>query len=409
MPGKYLYDTERNLAQEVPSDPAGLWQRAELRLQVGEETDPLWPRLEERLATGRFYPRLHSGLVLKAGPANGGPAYLLSDPARGRYFCLGEREAALIPLLDGQREVREVARDYAERFEAISVPAVERFLEDLRQAGLLNESASLWQRLSAPQRSGPLILWTLPGAADKLAALHRAVRFLFTPLSGLLFLLLPAGLGLLVAHFPALRADLAVLRTAWWAAPLLLLLAYLAMVPIVVTHELAHALACIHSGGQVTRFGFMLKHLLPAAFADVSDVWVLPRQSRISVFLAGPASTTLWAATITALWAWTPAGSWVHLGLAAIMLVIWYSLLIGLIPVAGYDGSEVLAEWLHMPELHRRALDLFRGAREELAAAPPRERRILGGYAFGFLVYNMAIITLIFFVVWKALAGTFQG
>jgi putative peptide zinc metalloprotease protein len=403
---KRLYDAGRQrLEQDIPPDPSGLWQRAELRLMVRDEADPLWPRLEDRLAATRSYPRLHPGLVLKAGPADGGPAYLLSDPARGRYFCLGEREAALIPLLDGQREVREVARDYADRFETISVSAVERFLDDLRQAGLLNERASLWQRLSATQRSGPLILWTLPGAADKLAALHRAARFLFTPLSGLVFLLLPAGLWLLAVHFPTLGADLAVLRTARWAAPLLLLLAYLAMVPIVVTHELAHALACIHGGGQVARFGLMLKHLLPAAFADVSDVWTLPRQARIGVFWAGPASTVLWAATSTALWAWTPAGSWAHLGLAAVMLVIWYSLLVGLIPVAGYDGSEVLAEWLRMPNLHRRALGLFRGDRTQLAAAPPRERRILWGYAAGFLVYNMAVMALIVFVVWSVVRG----
>jgi putative peptide zinc metalloprotease protein len=353
------------------------------------------------LAATRSYPRLHPGLVLKAGPADGGPAYLLSDPARGRYFCLGEREAALIPLLDGQREVQEVARDYADRFEAISVPAVERFLDDLRQAGLLNERTSLWQRLSAPQRSGPLILWTLPRAADKLAALHRAARFLFTPLSGVVFLLLPAGLWLLAAHFPTLGTDLAVLRTAWWATPLLLVLAYLAMVPIVVTHELAHALACIHNGGQVARFGLMLKHLLPAAFADVSDVWALPRQARIGIFLAGPASTVLWAAASTALWAWTPAGSWAHLGLATVMLVIWYSLLVGLIPVTGYDGSEVLAEGLRIPDLHRRALGLFRGDRAQLAAAPPRERRILWGYAVGFLVYNVVVMALIVLVVWQ--------
>jgi putative peptide zinc metalloprotease protein len=403
MSKKHLYGAGLQLEQDAPADGPGLWQRAELRLQVGNEAGPLWPRLEERLASVRSYPRLHPGTVLKAVAGDGGAAaYLLSDPARGRYFRLGEREANLIPLLDGKREVQEVARDYADRFGPVSVPAVERFLYDLRLAGLLDERAGLWQRLSAPRRSGPLILWTLPGAEDRLAALHHAVRGLLTPVSGVvaLFLFL-GGLALWIVRFPALGADLAVLRAAWWMLPVLLALVYTVMVPVVVTHELAHALACVHAGGRVARFGLMVHHLLPAAFADVSDVWTLPRASRIGVFLAGPASTALWAAAATALWSCTPAGSWVHVGLAAVMLAIWYSLLVGLVPVAGYDGSEVLGEWLRVPNLHRRALGLFGAGRTELAGAAPRERRILQGYAAGFVAYNLAVVTLIALAVWQ--------
>lgn len=399
---KRLYGAGLQLEKESPADGSGLWQRTELRLQLEDETGPLWPRLEEHLAAARSCPRLHAGLVLKAVTGDGDPAYLLGDPARGRYFYLGEREAALLPLLDGQREVREVARDYADGHGPVSAPAVERFLHDLREAGLLDERASLWQRLSAPRRRGPLVLWTLSGAEEKLAALHRAVNVLFAPLGRVAALLLALGGALLLAvRFPALGADLAVLRGAWWYAPLLLLAVYGLMVPVVVTHELAHALACIHAGGRVASVGLMISHLLPAAFADVSDVWVLPRKARIGVFLAGPASTALWAAAATALWASTPAGTWGHLGLAAVMLVTWYSLLVGLVPVAGYDGTEVLAEWLEVPDLHRRALGLFRAGRAELAAADPRERRILRGYAAGFVVYNVLLVALVALLVWQ--------
>jgi len=401
---KRLHDTGRQLGPGAAAESPGLWQRAELRLQVGDEAGALWPRLEERLAAVRSCPRLRAGLALKAAPGDGGPAYLLADPARGRYFRLGEREALLVPLLDGRREAAELARACADRLGPVSAAAVERFVDDLRLAGLLDERAGLWQRLGGSRRGGAAVLWTLPGAEERLAALHRALRPLLTPAGGGAALLLLLGAAALLAvHFPTLGADMAVLRSAWWSVPLLLAVVYAALVPVVAAHELAHALACIHAGGRVASVGLMLRHLLPAAFADVSDVWTMPRGARIGVFLAGPACTALGAAGLTALWAWTPAGSWAHLALAAAMLVTWYSLLVGLVPVAGYDGSEVLAEWLQVPGLHRRALGLLAGRPAETAAAP-RERRILRGYAAGFVAYNLAVLALIALVVWRVVS-----
>lgn len=377
--------------------PSGLWQELELHLQ-NEGAGRLWPRLEERLATRQLRPRLREGLALKSLPTGDGASYLLSDPLRGRYFRLGEREAFILSLLDGEREVEDIVRVCSGRYGTIPASAVEQFLQDLRTAGLLEEQVGLWQRLSPLGKHGPPILWMFSGAEEKLAALYRRLRFLFHPLIwGILLVLLGGTLALLILHWDTLRADLAYLSSSWWLIPLLLLALYLAMIPVVFTHEVFHALACVHFGGRVSRFGLMVRHVLPAAFADVSDVYSFPPGARTAVFLAGPASTVVWAALAAALWAWTPPASPLHLLGAGVMLLSLLGLVVGLSPVAGYDGSEALSEWLSVPNLHRRALrycvERLRGRLPQDTS--PRERRLFCGYGLAFLAYNIAVIGLV--------------
>jgi putative peptide zinc metalloprotease protein len=387
--------------------PSGLWQRLELRLPGDTEAGLLWPQLEQRLAAVPDCPCLRSELVLKPLPAADGSSYLLSDLAGGRYFRLGEREAAILALLDGQHEVVRVVADCSAHGGSISALAVEQFVQDLRLAGLLQERASLWQRLSSPRRHGPVILWMLPAAEEKLARLAGRLGPLAHPLAGgvilALFLFDLVTLGL---RWYVLQADWGYLSSAWGWTPLLLILLYISMVPVILTHEVAHALACSHFGGRVSRLGLMVRHLLPAAFADVSDVWALPRRARVAVFLAGPASTAVWASLAMGVWVVTPYGSIVHLWAGALMLAGVLTTLIGLNPVAGYDGSEVLAEWLELPDLHRRALaygwGLLRGRPPQ---ASPRERRVLGRYGLAFLLYNVLVVALILVVVLSVFLG----
>jgi putative peptide zinc metalloprotease protein len=141
----------------------------------------------------------------------------------------------------------------------------------------------------------------------------------------------------------------------------------------------------------------MVRHLLPAAFADVSDIWVMPRRRRVAVLLVGPVSTVIWAALATGLWAWTRPGSFIHLLGGAVMLASFLGVWVSLNPVGGYDGSEVLSEWLEVPDLHRRALNYgwakLRGRPQP--SPPPRVGRIFWGYSLGVLVYNLAVLALV--------------
>ena len=44
-------------------------------------------------------------------------------------------------------------------------------------------------------------------------------------------------------------------------------------------HELGHAYACKHFGGEVHEMGFMLLFFMPAFYANVNDAWSFPQRS----------------------------------------------------------------------------------------------------------------------------------
>ena len=372
----------------------GLWQRLELRAAAGEAVrrDTLWPALAERLAGGHLHPKLRPDLVIKTIPGDGA-ACALSDPTGGRYFRLGEREAFILTLLDGRRDLAAITHDTTARFGPLPAQAVDRFVWEIEQAGLLDEQASLWQRLATPQHSGPVVVWTLSGAEERLEALYGRLGGLFHPVTwgAAVFFFVQAAV-LVIRRWSLVGADVAFLADNLAAIPLLVIICYLAMIPVVLTHELTHALTCIHHGGRVSRLGLMIYHFLPAAFADVSDLYVLPAQARIAVYLAGPASTLAWMGLAAAVWAFWPAGSYVHLIAGAVALVAMINGLVGLNPVAGYDGSEALGERLGVPGLHRRALgywwDRLRG---RASSVPAGHKRLFVWYGAGFVVYNLVM------------------
>jgi len=383
---------------EHPTGAPGLWQRLELRSapREAEAGGTLWPALAERLAAARPNPKLRPDLTVRTVPGNGA-ACVLSDPTGRRYFRLGEREAFILTLLDGRRDLPAIARDTTARFGPLPAKAVEQFVWEMEQAGLLDERADLWQRLATPQRSGPVVVWTLSGAEERLEALYGRLGGLFHPVTwGVAVFFFVQAAVLVIRRWSLVGADVAFLADNLAAILLLLITCYLAMIPVVLTHELAHALTCIHYDGRVSRLGLMIHHFLPAAFADVSDLYVLPARARIAVYLAGPASTLAWAGLAATVWAFWPADSYVHLIAGAVALVAMINGLVGLNPVAGYDGSEALAERLAVPGLHRRALgywwDRLRG---RAGSVPAGHERLFVWYGVGFVVYNVAVIAIL--------------
>ena len=384
-------------ADDNPTGAPGLWQRLELRPE-GEAAagGALWPALSERLASAQPRPKLRPDLAVKPIPGDD-TASILSDPTGGRYFRLGQREAFIATLLDGRRDLPTIAGEAAARFGPLPGQAVERFVWDLGQAGLLEQRAGLWQRLAAPKRSGPLVVWTIRNAEGRLRALYNLLGGLFLPVTwGMAVLMSVPAAILVIRHRPQIGYDLGALAAYPGAIPLALLQCYLAMILVVLTHELAHALACIHYGGRVSRMGLMIRHGLPAAFADVSDLYLLPKRARIAVYLAGPASTLFWAGLAAAAWAILSVPNYVHLAAGAVALVASINSLTGLVPVAGYDGSEALGEWLGVPNLHRRALSYcWARLRGRPVAGPAGHSRLFIWYGLGFVVYNIAMIGLL--------------
>ena len=68
--------------------------------------------------------------------------------------------------------------------------------------------------------------------------------------------------------------------------------AVLLLTAFVTIHELGHAYACKHFGGEVHEMGFMLVFFMPAFYANVNDAWSFPQRSaRLWVTAAGAGSS----------------------------------------------------------------------------------------------------------------------
>jgi putative peptide zinc metalloprotease protein len=133
----------------------------------------------------------------------------------------------------------------------------------------------------------------------------------------------------------------------------------------VVSHQIMHALACVHYKRRVREFGFTVLHgYIPTFYVDVTDIFMASRRARIVNALAGP----LVHLFLGALYFWTASMTGPGLlkaFLAASAFLQLQSLLVSLYPFAfiELDGYHILVDLLGAPTLKH---DSVRFVRESL-------------------------------------------
>src|SRR5262249_11941217 len=142
----------------------------------------------------------------------------------------------------------------------------------------------------------------------------------------------------------------------------------------VVSHQLMHALACVHYKRHVREFGFTVLHgFIPTFYVDVTDIFMASRRARIVNALAGPL-VHLFLATGYFWWASAVDPGLLKGFLAASAILQIQSFLVSLYPFAflEMDGYHILVDVLGAPTLktdsvrfvHDQLFDrLSRGAR----------------------------------------------
>lgn len=364
-------------------------------------------------------PRLCAGVRVVEQVYRGERAYVVRGGADGRYFRFRTAEAAVLRAFDGTRGIPEVVSALADGGLVVPPEAVARFASRLAALGIVErtvqERTTLeLERVRAERRRrrtwlrGELLRARLSlGDPDALLTrLAPHLRRCFTRA----FVALSLGLFASYLLVLALRAGEvagAVART--WAPDALTAgaVATFALVSLVViaVHELAHAVACKHFGGEVHEMGVMLLFFVPAFYCNVNDAWSFPeRRERLWVTAAG-----LWAqllvASVAAL-AWTvlaPDTYAAQVALAAMVVGGLTSVLTNLNPLLPLDGYFALADWLETPNLRLRArAHLGWWLRRRLLGmavpeppATPRERRIFLWYGALSTAYAGLTFTLV--------------
>lgn len=314
--------------------------------------------------------RLRPDLELQSRGTGGRRRRVLRDPLTRRHFLFQEEEYALATLLDGERSVAEIGRQFERdwplhRFGAARFQA---FVARLHRDGLLLDDSPGQARVLRTRRRrrrrnawlhapGQLLAIRLPGVNPQrfLNAAYPWVRWCFSPIAVLLTCALMATALVLVLLHPAeVHQRLPDLQS--WLQPRQLWLVAAVLAGAKLLHELGHAFACKHFGGECREMGLLLLVFTPCLYCDVSDAWMIPnRWRRAAVDAAGMYVEGALAAASTLVW-WNSEPGWLNRICLMVMGVCGVSTLVfNGNPLLRYDGYFILSDVLDVPNLWQRS------------------------------------------------------
>jgi putative peptide zinc metalloprotease protein len=319
--------------------------------------------------------RLRADLQAVPVPMSGTTTWIVKDPVALEHFQFTAEEYVLLDQLRKPVSIAQLQRVFARTFgpRTISAQAAWSFVNRLHDAGLLishasGQGAELLHRARRERLHRWALAWTSLLAIrfrgvdpDRLlSAAQERLRWLFSPAAFLVVLAVMLYAAVLViGHFAEFRQRLPELGMLLDPRNLPWLL--LAIAAAKVLHELGHALACKHFGGEVRELGFMLLVFAPCLYCDVSDAWRLPSKwQRIAVSAAGMFVEWLLAAMATIVW-WYAQPGIVQLVAMNLMIVCTVNtLLVNGNPLLRYDGYYILSDLVEMPNLWQRSRDVLR-------------------------------------------------
>jgi putative peptide zinc metalloprotease protein len=370
------------------------------------------------------YPKLRSDLKSSKTTVDGAVVYNLKDPVTGSYFRLREPEYWLIRQMDGSRSPSDLAGLLAERFGIeLSADDVAQFVETIDRLFFLEGNRSdqqlsraSYRRLEQRSLIDRLLYLRLkafnPGRfLEWLTAIYRPFhnRWWFA-LQGLVILV---GLVLFVSHIDQFHVRLETLFNIGSIVTIVLALFILVML-----HEFAHAVVCRLHGGEVREMGFLLMYFQPCFYSDLSDAWLFEKKSqRLAVTWAGPYCQFVLLAVAVIIWRISMPGNFVNELARLVVMVSWLTFLFNFNPLLKLDGYYLLADWLDIPNLRRKAFAYlgnvlkrrFLGWPVEVYAASAREERIFAAYAIGAAVYSTLLLGYLFYIAAAFLTSRLGG
>ncbi len=390
-------------------------------------------------------PRRRPDLVVVRRQVDDEVFHVVADPRTNEYTRLGEIEHEVFALLDGTRDMREIARDFEARTgRMLETEDLAAFVETLRGEGLVEtatfDPALILEEFRMRERSGRArrqivsgsvsLLRFLPFNPDRqLGWLAERLRWCWSRSAAV------SSIGVIAAGGMLAFAERERLGPAFVGAfkstvsagggtlvgRLLLLYALTGIITVI--HELAHGLTLKHFGGTVPEMGLALAFFqFPGAYTDTSSSYILPsRFQRVLVSLAGGYVELVMAGGAVFVWWATSPGD--LLNDAALMVLLIggpLTLLFNWNPLLPFDGYYMAMDCLEAPNLQPAAYaylgDLIRTRIFGVPAVHPRPvprlRRIYAAYGVLAWLYQatwMLLVPWFAYLLFSHVAGAVLG
>jgi putative peptide zinc metalloprotease protein len=299
--------------------------------------------------------------------------YVLENPSNNKFSRVSEESYQFIALLDGNRTVEDVWRLCDERLGDLAPTQGEiiqllgqLYCSNILYVGLALDAESLFNRYRMRVRrqiQGFLtnLLFVRIPLIDPNNFLDRWLSVfgrVFTLPGFLLWLVvLFTGLYFVIGNLGEL-----VYQSSDVLAPDNLILLYVCMVVIKISHEFGHAFACKRfgringSGGEVHVMGVMFLVFVPLPYVDASSAWAFRRKRYRAIVGMSGVMVELFAAAVAAIiWANTSTGI-IHIIAYNIIFIASISTLIfNGNPLLRFDAYYVLSDLIEIPNLGNRS------------------------------------------------------
>lgn len=355
--------------------------------------------------------RLRPDLTAVQVEMSGVPTWVVHDPITLEHYQFSAEEYTLLNWLRQPVSIATLQRRFADEFapQTISPQGVWDFASRLHQAGLLvgdgpDQGRELLDRRQRDRVRRWAMSWTGllairfrgfdPNAF--LTVVHARLRWLFSPACmAVALVVVTYAVSLVVGHVEEFRQRLPELSALFDPRNLPWLLVAIGLVKVL--HELGHALACKHFGGEVRELGLMLLVFAPCLYCDVSDAWRLPSKwQRIAVSAAGVGVEIVLAAIATIVWWHAQPGTLQLIAMNVMVVCTIGTLAVNGNPLLRYDGYYILSDLVEVPNLWQRSRDVLQRFTSRVVFGqatagdpllPKRHRGWLVGYALASKMY----------------------
>jgi putative peptide zinc metalloprotease protein len=373
-----------------------------MELTVPSKTDLMY----EILYNPKFVPLPSPKVNVKTTVVDGKHSYLMKNHATGIYYDLDELTNSIWNLTDGKRTVKQIIREIQRQNPKIQERTILEMLLFFADSNLLVSSLEPTRKKRFRVVSPFEVDFTIiEHSNDFVQSVYSKIRPIFQKfLFWVAIAFIIAGVVLFAGEFVSIYGKKANFEILGSSVVGFFFYYFVALAPVIVIHEMAHALTLVHYGGQAGEMGTGLFYFGPMFYTETTDAWGLSRRDRIMVYLSGNISTLLIGSSLVFVLLIGGIPEPVSHILLMIAFYCFNMSLFNFAPPFETDGYYMLSDIVNMPTLRRdsysylgsiirRALGMH--VKTKIPDLTKRKKRI-------FIVYAVLSMTWILYIVFQS-------